>query len=232
MKFIRTRHLCRRPATIRARNTFRGASRSHAGFQASNPRLGMTPRIEIPSPISFAQTLSRLVSIQTSSYPGATRNRQPGPNPKYFTISGHRSLRWKACSGTKEPSSVGNSSPDQIYHPVVSPSGGWRRPFIGNCVGSKVLLPLGDDGGWRRRGILPTAPSKPLPAGFPRSSISRRALGARRRPGRLSRLLKRRAGTPSLSAYSAGPDSTLVSKLGPPNALWHCCGSRELLRSS
>ena len=104
------------------------------------------------TPIHFAHTLSRLGSNQTSSCPGATRKRQPGPNPKYFTISGHRSFKWKVCSGTKNPSSVENSSPDQIYHPVVSPSGGWRRPFIGNCVGSKVLLmPIFDRSSDRRK---------------------------------------------------------------------------------
>jgi hypothetical protein len=40
------------------------------------------------------QKSSKLASYQTSSYPGATRNRQPGASPKYFAISGHLSLKW------------------------------------------------------------------------------------------------------------------------------------------
>src|ERR1700730_7549179 len=71
---------------------------------------------------------------------GSDKESPTGPNPKYFTISGHRSFRWKACSGTKKSTSVENFTPDHIYHPVVSPCGGGRRPFIGNCCGSKVLL--------------------------------------------------------------------------------------------
>jgi hypothetical protein len=126
----------------RLRLSFPAAASMSAGF-ATFTRSHRAEFSWLPtpgSPISFAQTFSRLGSNQTSSYSGATKNRQPDPSPKYFTISGHLSFKWKACSGTKESSPVGNSSPDQIYHPVVSPSGGWRRPFTGNCAGSKILL--------------------------------------------------------------------------------------------
>ena len=87
-----------------------------------------------------SQTFIRSKSKQTSSCPGAIRNRQPGPKPRYFIISGHRLCRCETCKDTKKPGSVEKRSPDQMYHPVVPPSGGWRRPFRGNCAGLNDLL--------------------------------------------------------------------------------------------
>ena len=59
------------------------------------------------------------------------RNLKPGGKPKYFITSGHHSSRCSTCSGRKNSALSENSSPAQIYHPVVSPSGLFLRPFIG-----------------------------------------------------------------------------------------------------
>jgi len=70
-------------------------------------------------------------SSQTSSFPGAIRNRQPGGSARYGTTFGHNSARWPTCTGSKKPGSSDSCSPAQMNQPVVSPSGGWRRPLIG-----------------------------------------------------------------------------------------------------
>jgi hypothetical protein len=61
--------------------------------QEVNPRPMVTAR-RLRHSILFDQMSSSVASYQTSSYPGASRNRQPGPSPKYFTISEHLSFKW------------------------------------------------------------------------------------------------------------------------------------------
>ena len=90
---------------------------------------------------SAAQTRSSASSYQTSSWPGAIRNRQPGGSARYGRTSGIRDSRCSTCKGSKKSSSWPSSVPGQRYQPFVGPDGGCRRPFSGHSLGPMSAIP-------------------------------------------------------------------------------------------
>lgn len=74
-------------------------------------------------------SIGRLASPHTSSYPSASKNRQPGEGPGrewpfWARLDEVLDIEWDEEVGADE-----SFSPAQIYHPGVPPSGGWRRPW-------------------------------------------------------------------------------------------------------